>query len=83
MLAWCAPMPSPTSLQLSIVIPVWSGAHHELGTLLPAIDAAVERIGVPTEILVCHGGGVPGPDAPALEHATVIDAKSDGYGDIL
>ena len=83
MLAWCAPMPSPTSLQLSIVIPVWSGAHHELGTLLPAIDAAVERIGVPTEILVCHGGRVPGPDAPALEHVTVMDAKSDGYGDIL
>ena len=76
-------MPERLDFKLSVVVPVW-GERHDLRRLLPALRAAVDRIGVPAEILVCAAR--PGDAVAAIAEesgAVVLPAKAPSYGDIL
>jgi len=75
-------MPPTSSIELSVVVPVWGGARHDLDNLVPAVRAAIERLGTSSEILICQGDG---PDLlePSSNEVSVVRSKKDGYGDIL
>src|SRR5579859_4318080 len=71
------------SPELAVLIPAWN-ERANLELLLPALREVIEKLGIPSEVIVIDGGSSDGtPGLGEIYGVRVIQQKERGYGGAL